>query len=225
MSPATPAAAVKANPAAPATPIRLYHHPLSGHAYRVQLFLALLGLPVELKTVDLVAGEHKQAAFLALNPFGQVPVIEDGELCLPDSAAILVYLARRYDAGGHWLPADAVGAARVQRWLSVAAGRLVNGPGALWVAKLFSRPVDDKALQTTRDLFTLMDAELARHTWLAGGAAPTIADIAMHSYTVLAPANGVTLDDYPNVLAWVARIEALPGFFRQSGAPALTKAA
>ena len=104
------------------SPIRLYRHALSGHAHRVELLLSLLGLPHELIDVDLLAGAQKSPEFLAKNPFGQVPVIEDGPLTLADSNAILVYLASRYDEPRRWLPTDPVAAAQVQRWLSVAAG-------------------------------------------------------------------------------------------------------
>src|SRR6266446_5273835 len=84
-------------------PIKLYRHVLSGHSHRVELFLSLLGLPYEMIDVDLAAKAHKAPEFLAMNPFGQVPVIQDGEITLADSNAILVYLAARY-ADERWLP-------------------------------------------------------------------------------------------------------------------------
>lgn len=87
----------------PAKPIKLYRFSLSGHSHRVELFLSLLGLPVELINVDLAAGAQKTPEFLEMNPFGQVPVIQDGEVTLADSNAILVYLAGKYD-DGRWLP-------------------------------------------------------------------------------------------------------------------------
>src|SRR5207253_11465598 len=107
--------------------IKLYNFPRSGHAHRVELMLSLLELPTELVFIDLVSGAHKQADFLALNSFGQVPVIDDQGVVLADSNAILVYLAQKYGKG-RWLPADPVGAAKVQRWLSVAAGQIGSGP-------------------------------------------------------------------------------------------------
>src|SRR5262245_53790131 len=123
-------------------PIVLYRHPLSGHAHRVELFLSLLGLPVRLVDVDLAAGAHKAPDFLRKNPFGQVPVIEDGDVTLADSNAILVYLAGRYDESGVWYPRDALAAAHVQRWLSVAAGQLASGPAAARLVKVFGAPLD-----------------------------------------------------------------------------------
>jgi glutathione S-transferase len=195
----------------PATPIRLYHFALSGHAHRVELFLSLLGLPFERVDVDLLRREQKSPEFMARNPFGQVPVIEDGELTLPDSNAILVYLARRYDATGSWLPQEPVAAARVQQWLSVAAGQLVNGPGAARIAVLFGRPLEPRMHETAAQLLQVMEAHLGRHAYLAASQ-PTIADIAMYTYTAHAPEGGVSLDPYPQLCAWLARIEALPGF-------------
>jgi len=107
----------------PAQPITLYRFSRSGHSHRAELFLSLLGLPVKPIDVDLAGGEHKTPAYLALNCFGQVPVIQDGEVTVADSNAILHYLASRYGAA-HWLPREPAEAAQLQRWLSVAAGQL-----------------------------------------------------------------------------------------------------
>jgi glutathione S-transferase len=193
-------------------PIRLHRHALSGHSHRVQLLLSLLGLEVEFVEVDLEAGAHKSPAYLALNPFGQLPIIEDGELVLADSNAILVYLATRYDASGRWLPRDPVGAARVQRWLSVAAGPLAYGPAAARVCVLFGgREIDARAVKAAARLFGLLEAHLAASPFLAGDH-PTIADVALYSYTAHAPEGGASLDGYPALRTWLARIEALDGF-------------
>jgi glutathione S-transferase len=202
------------------TMIRVYDHPLSGHAHRVRLFLSLLDLPFEAIEVDITKGEHKQPAFLALNPFGQVPVIQDGELTMADSNAILTYLALRYDASGQWLPRDPLGAARVQRWLSVAAGALVNGPGNARVNVLFGRAHDPRCEEVASQLFKHLEAHLAAHPWLAG-AHPTIADIALYTYTAHAPEGGVSLQPYAHMRAWLQRVEALPRFIGMARNPAL----
>lgn len=202
----------------PARPIRLHRLALSGHCHRVELFLSLLQLPCELVDVDMLAGEHKKPPFLARNPFGQVPVIEDGEVTLADSNAILVYLEGRY-APGQWLPRDPLGAAQVQRWFSVAAGPLAFGPAAARVIELFGRK-DDPApcILRAHNLLQVMEQELARRPWLAGPQ-PTLADIANYSYVVSAPEGRVSLSDYPAVRAWLARIEALPGFIPLAKSP------
>ena len=116
--------------------MKLYHHPLSGHAHRARLFLSLLGVPHEAVEVDLKAGAHKRPEFLALNPFGQVPVLDDEGTVVPDANAILVYVARKLGRTD-WLPQDAAGEAAVQRWLSVAAGELAYGPAAARLITVF----------------------------------------------------------------------------------------
>jgi glutathione S-transferase len=196
----------------PAPTIRVYGFPLSGHAHRVELMLSLLGLEFERIEVDLLNGAQKQPAFLAKNPFGQIPVLEDGEVTLADSNAILVYLASRYDRYRQWLPQDPLGAAQVQRWLSIAAGELAHGPAAARLVALFGLPLDGARARTIAEaLYTVLDAELKARPFLVGEA-PTIADVALYSYTAHAPEGGVLLEPYPSVRAWLQRIEALPGF-------------
>ncbi len=192
--------------------IKLYNFPKSGHAHRIELMLSLLDLPAELVFVDLAKGAHKQPDFLALNPFGQVPVLDDNGTVLADSNAILVYLASTYDARGQWLPRDPLGAARVQRWLSVAAGPLAFGPAAARLVTVFGASFNsDEVIARAHTLLKVMDAELGKTPFLVGNE-PTIADIANYSYIAHAPEGNVSLDAYPNVRAWLARIEALPGF-------------
>lgn len=192
-------------------PIKLYRMALSGHCHRVELFLSLLGRPVELVNVDLAGGEHKGPAFLALNAFGQVPVIQDGEVTLADSNAILIYLEGRY-APGQWLPREPRQAAEVQRWLSVAAGPLAFGPAAARVITVFGRADDPApALARGQALLRVMDGVLAQQPFLAGQS-PTLADIANYSYVAHAPEGNVALAPFPSVQAWLSRIESLPGF-------------
>lgn len=203
----------------PAHPIKLHGHMLSGHCHRVALFLSLLKLPYEMLAVDLAAGAHKQPGFLALNAFGQVPVIQDGDITLADSNAILVYLASRYDPAGTWLPHDPVAAAAVQRWLSVAAGPLAFGPATARLAVVFKAPVDaEAAIDRARDLFAVMETELAARAFLAGDA-PTLADLANYTYIAHAPEGKVSLDPYPHIRAWLQRVEALPGFIPMAKSP------
>jgi glutathione S-transferase len=191
--------------------IKLYRHELSGHAHRVELFLSLLGLDHELVDVDLVNGEHKQEAFRALNPFGQVPVIDDDGTIVSDSNAILVYLAKKYGTAT-WLPEDAEGAARVTRWLSIAAGPVAFGPATARLITIFGAPLDaERAKTIAYGLFDVMEQELATRDWLAGTAA-TIADIAGYSYIAHAPEGDVSLEPYPKIRAWLKRIEGLEGF-------------
>ena len=199
---------------APTRPIRLYRFALSGHAHRAEMFLSLMGLPYETVDVDLFKGASRTEDFLRLNAFGQVTVIDDGGEVIADSNAILVYLAQKYDTreSGRWLPRDPVGAARVQRWLSVAAGQLAFGPAAARAIVVFGAQRDPSdAIKRAHSLFMVMEKVLADSKFLAATHV-TIADVAMYSYTAHAPEGNVSLDEYPNLRAWLARIEALPGF-------------
>lgn len=194
-----------------AQPIRLYRHTLSGHSHRAELFLSLLGLPFERIDVDLAAGAHKQPEFLKINPFGQLPAIDDNGVIIPDSNAILVYLAMKY-ADPNWLPRDPEGAAAVQRWLSVAAGQIAHGPAAARLVNVFGAKLDhDRAKTIAHNLFKLMEKHLEQRKFLVGDA-PTIADVAGYSYIAHAPEGDVSLQPYPHIRAWLTRIEQLPSF-------------
>lgn len=191
--------------------IKLYRHPLSGHAHRVELLLSLLKLPTELVFVDLANGAHKKAEFLAINAIGQVPVIDDNGTLLSDSNAILVYLAKKY-GNGSWLIDEPVAAARIQRWLSVAAGQLAYGPASARLITVFGAALNaEDVIARAHALLKVMDSELATSPFLAGDTA-TIADVANYTYIAHAPEGNVSLQAYPNVRAWLERVEALPGF-------------
>ncbi|MCP3416413.1 glutathione S-transferase [Bradyrhizobium brasilense] len=191
--------------------MKLYHFALSGHAHRARLFLSLLEIPHELVDVDLKSAAQKRPEYLALNPFGQVPVLDDDGVIIPDSNAILVYLATKLGRTD-WLPQDAKGAAAVQRWLSVAAGDLAFGPAAARLITVFgAKHNPDDVIARAHVLLKRLEAHLAGRDWLVGEA-PTIADVALYSYLSSAPEGNVDLSAYARVNAWLRLIEALPGF-------------
>jgi len=194
--------------------LRLHRTAISGHCHRVELMLSLLGLPCEIVEINLFKREQRRPEFLALNPLGQVPVLEDGELALADSNAILVYLVRRYAppaTAAAWLPTEPLAAARLQRWFSLAASHLDAGPATARFSALIGRPVTPESQALGHQLFALMEAQLAREPWLLG-AGPSLADVALYSYSSQAEVGGIALADYPQLRAWLARVEALPGF-------------
>lgn len=188
----------------------LYGFALSGHSHRAELFLNLLGLEYRLVTAG---AEYRQTdAYLALNPLRQIPVLVDGDLVLPDSNAILMYLARKHDPAGPWLPTDPVRAGQVQRWLSLSAGELRFGPALARLITLFHVPGDLAAAQAMASrLLTVMEQQLGETSWLVSDSV-TLADIALYSYTKRAPDGGIDLTPYPQVQAWLARVESLPRF-------------
>jgi glutathione S-transferase len=192
--------------------MKLYHFPLSGHAHRAALFLSLAGVDHELVHVDLAAGAHKQPEFLALNAFGEVPVLDDDGTIVADSLAILVYVARKIGPS-HWLPADPAEEAEVQRWLSVAAGKIAYGACAARLVTVFDAPFDaGEVIARAHATLTVIERVLAERRWIAGTEEPTIADVALYSYIERAPEGNVDLAPYPRILAWLRRIEQLRGF-------------
>lgn len=191
--------------------MKLYHHPLSGHAHRARLFLSLIGAPHELVEVDLMAGAQKTPAFLKLNRFGQVPVLDDDGTVISDSNAILVYAAKKFGKTD-WLPEAPEAAAAVQRWLSVAAGQIAFGPAAARLVTLFGAKFNaEDVIGRAHAVLKVIDEELSDRPWIAAKN-PTIADVALYSYIARAPEGNVDLSAYRNVKAWLGRIEALPGF-------------
>jgi glutathione S-transferase len=191
--------------------MKLHHHTLSGHSHRARLALSLLGIPHELVFVDLKKAEQKSEGFLKLNRFGQVPVLEDGDTVVSDSNAIMVYLAKS-QGRDDWLPESPAEAAAVQRWLSVAAGQIAHGPAAARLITVFGASYDaEDLIRRSHAVLTILDDELSTRSWLAADH-PTLADIAIYSYVSSAPEGNVDLSDYRHVLAWLARVEALPGF-------------
>jgi glutathione S-transferase len=197
-------------------PIRFYRDILSGHCHRVELLLSMLELPCDIVEVDIGRGDLMTPEFVALNRFSQVPVIVEDGVAVADSNAILVYLAKRH-GNTRWLPDDPQGAARVQRWLSAAAGPIAYGVARARMVSLFDAPFNAReAIATGHDFLRVLDAELAGREFVAAKHV-TIADLACYSYVAHAPEGLVSLDAYPEVRSWIARVEGLPRFVPMPG--------
>ena len=199
------------------TTLRIHSFPLSGHGHRVELFASLAGIPHEVVHVDLANGAQKADSFLALNPAGQVPVLEDGAVVISDSNAILVYLARKYAPS--YLPSDPVKEAQVQKFLSLAAGELAFGPAAARLINVFNAPLDPEFCKSVATrLLAKLDPHLEGRDTLVGDAV-TIADVALYSYLAHAPDGDISLEPFPNVRRFLAIIESLPGFKPMPASP------
>ncbi len=197
--------------------IVLHGTELSGHCHRVELLLRMLRLPYRL--VAAPAPVRATREFYELNPLRQIPVLQDGEVTLADSNAILVYLAKRYAPGGLWLPEEPVAAAQVQRWLSVAAGEVKYGPATARMVAQWNLPGDPvRAKQIAGVLLPFMNEHLSSRSFLAAEH-PTIADLACYSYVAHAPEGGIALVGYASLHAWLRRIEALPQFKPMPASP------
>ncbi|CCB64254.1 MULTISPECIES: glutathione S-transferase family protein [unclassified Hyphomicrobium] len=196
--------------------MKLYDLDVSGNCYKVRLLCSLLGVPVELVPVDFMGGAHKRSPVIDLNAFCQLPVLEDGDVILRDSQAILVYVARKW-GGETWLPTDAESMAQVMQWLMVAENEIARGPGDARLHDKFKMNIDIAAARgKAARILTIMDRHLETRQWLALDR-PTIADIACMPYVALGWEGGVPLTPYPAVSAWVERIKKLPGFIGMPG--------
>jgi glutathione S-transferase len=193
------------------TTIKLYSMEISGHGHRVELLLRFLNLPYEF--VRIPPGPiRKTPEFLTKNPLGQIPVLEDGEVTIWDSAAILVYLSRTYDKENRYFPIDPKAQAEVVAWLAKAAGPLYYGPTTARRINLFKLDLDPTAaLAESQKLLAFMDAYLTTRAFLVDDQV-TIADIAHYTYIRHAPEGGIDLGPYPSVIKWCERIEALDNF-------------
>ena len=197
--------------------ITLYDYLPSQNAWKVRQLLHHLQRPHERVLVSIFEGEAQRPGFLRINPGGKVPALqlEDGRT-LAESNAILCYLAD----GTPYLPDDAFGRAKVVQWLSFEQENVESVIGALrhWTmtGKLARRSpelVEAKRQGAARTL-TLLDRELAQRPFIAGDGY-TIADIALFAYGSRAEEAGLSLDPYPNVRAWIERVQAQPRFLAE----------
>ncbi|MEY4588105.1 MAG: hypothetical protein RL497_181 [Pseudomonadota bacterium] len=196
--------------------IELFEFGLSGNCHKIRLMLSLLKLDYKSHAVNGAAREQKTDEYLLMNPFGQVPVLKDGDTIIRDSQAILVYLARAYGED-HWFPADAPQAAQVAAWLSTAANEVARGPNALRLHHKFGRAINhDEATTITNNLLGVLNQYLEHHNWLATDTI-TIADIAIYPYIALANEGNVDLTPFSHVEKWLGRIEMLTGFVDMPG--------
>ncbi len=195
-------------------PIRLYDSTIpSGNAYKVSLMLSHLGLDVPTVELDILASppETRRPEFLAKNPNGRIPMLElDDGTCLPESNAILYYLAH----GSPYLPTDPLDVARALGWMffeqySHEPYVAVLKFWTYWGGLHNKRP-EDIAVWKTRGQAALdvMERHLATHAWFTGERYG-IADIALYAYTHTADAIGFALG--PATTAWLARVREQPG--------------
>lgn len=204
--------------------ITLYDYTLSGSCYKVRLLLRFLDLDYEKRQIDFYPGrEHKKDDFLRVNPLGQLPAFEDGEVRLRDAQAILTYLALRYDPERRWLPSDPAAHGRTAMWLAFAgsemtplsAARLHDALGyELDIAE--ARAGAHRALRVLDDHLSVQ--ALFGSPWLVGDH-PTIADIACFPYAALSGDGGIGHEDYPALRNWMLAFRRLPKFHAVSGVP------
>jgi glutathione S-transferase len=190
----------------------LYDHPASANCLKVRILLRQLGLEYEPVTVDLFSGETRRPEHLARNPDGRVPVLEldSGEM-IPESGAILLHMAE----GTPFLPDGALERARVHQWLFFEQNQVEPGLAVARFMALIGRVVKapevfaDRLRQGRRALQSLERGLV--HPFVAGPAY-TVADMALYGYVHCAEDAGADLGEHPRITAWLARVEATPGF-------------
>ena len=194
----------------------------SGNCYKLRLLLAQLGVPFQVRDVDILKGESRSAEFIAKNPNGRVPVLEleDGRL-LPESNAGLFYLSD----GSAYLPSDAWQRAQVLQWLFFEQ---YSHEPYIAVAR-FWWSIKPGGRQEKRDRFpewhergyqaiAVMERHLQSNAFFVGGRY-SIADIALYAYTHIAAEGGFDIAGFPEVRAWLARISAQKGHVPMSWRP------
>jgi glutathione S-transferase len=205
--------------------MKLYYHPFSGNSRRVLLVGAHLDVPFERVIVDLTKGEQRGPANLARNPNGKVPTLEDGDLLLWESRAIMQYLCD-VTPGQTLSPTAPRARAEVNRWLSWDNGHFAQAL-TLVVLENFVKPKTGRAsdpaeLAKGEQLFhtyaTVLDGHLANKTWVANDQL-SLADFSLAAGLQLAGPARIPVEPYANLGAWLRRVQELDAWKRTS-APA-----
>lgn len=195
----------------------LHEDPRSGNCYKIRLTAALLGLPLERKTYDIMNGETRTPEFLStVNSNGRIPVLQVGERFLPESNAACWYLAE----GSALVPEDRWDRADMLRWMFFEQYNHEPNVATLrfWLAFVGEAHLSDQRRAQIpakriagEDALALMDEHLAGRDWFVGEAC-SLADISLYAYTHVAEAGGFRLHDHPNVCAWLDRVAKVPGY-------------
>lgn len=191
---------------------KVYGDVISGNCYKVKLILELLGQPYQWVPVDILKGETRSEAFLALNPNGKIPVLEleDGTT-LWESNAILNFLAE----GSELLPTEPRLRTQVLQWQFfeqyshepyVAVARFIKRYQGMPAERAEEYQV---CLVRGYKALRVMEQQLSRTPYLVGDTY-SIADIALYAYTHVAEEGGFDLSGFPAIQAWMARVAAHP---------------
>ena len=192
--------------------MKLYYSPFSPNARKVRIAAHLLGTPLELVNVDLGKAEQRQPPYLSKNAMGKVPLLEDGDLRLPESAAIMIYLAD----GTELYPADKRARAEINRWLFWAASHWGPAIAALnyenFLKKFFGGGEPDAAQVKRQEDFVrqfgrVLDEHLASREWVAGKKL-TLADIAIAPSLAFTAIGKLPVLEFKNIQAWFGRMQA-----------------
>lgn len=188
--------------------MRIYGDSISGNCLKVKWVAEQLGIDHEWIEIDILKGETRTDAFLAINPFGQVPVIEfSNGRTLAQSNAIISYLAE----GSALVPTDKFERAKMLEWMFWEQYSHETAIAVRRFQKLYLQTpedeIDPSLLAKGRRALGRMELALLSSDWIAGGEQMTLADISLLAYTRLAHEGGFDLNEFPAVQAWIARCE------------------
>lgn len=199
--------------------LTLFAHPLSPHARKAHFVLEESGQPYTYQLVDLAKSEQKSAQFLARNPVGKVPVLQDGDFQLPESGAILRYVAENY-APGKLIPEDRQQRAKIDQWLFWQPGeanQILHKPFQIKMfAMLAGKQPDEaafqRAVQDCEPVLKHVDEALADRQYIVGDAL-SIADIALvESIFQMHVAGAQPPSQFANLHRWFANLSERPAF-------------
>lgn len=191
--------------------LRLYDYTASANCYKVRLLLAQLGCAYERIPIDIFAGETLTAEYAARNPMRTTPLLEEDGRFLPESNAILLYLA----GDTPLLPGDAFERAQVARWLIYEQTDVIPTMGGLRFRLQTGRlaPDDPEAVRRkngSAEVLRLLDDHLRGREFFVGDGY-SIADIGLYAYVHVAHEAVVDMEPHAHVRAWLDRVQAQPG--------------
>jgi glutathione S-transferase len=192
--------------------LRLYDYAGSCNCYKVRLLLAQLGLEYERVSLDIFNGETLTDEYARINPIRTTPVLEVGGRHLPESSAILFYLAQDTE----YLPGDPFERAQAVRWMIYEQTDVIPMIGGLRFRLLTGRmtssaPDAIRRRNGAKEVLALLDSHLATREFFIGERY-TIADIAIYGYTHRAHEAGLELQRYAGLRSWLGRVEEQPGY-------------
>ncbi|MBV8494848.1 MAG: glutathione S-transferase family protein [Alphaproteobacteria bacterium] len=204
--------------------MKLYHFP-SPNPQKVTFALKELGLDCEIVPVDLAKGEQRRPEFLAINPFGRVPVLVDGDLTLTESHAILAYLG---DKTGRLWPASAAGRAPALQWLFFLSQHMMPPAGELAFNRIAARvlgfPPDEAAIargeKALPGVIGVLEGQLATQKWI-GGPEFSLVDCAYVPVLNVVEKAGFGYRDFPKLAAYLDAARARPGWKETPKLPGL----
>jgi glutathione S-transferase len=193
--------------------MKLYQHPFSSASFKVRALIRELGIDCELVDIEMMKGEHKSPAFLAKNPNGKIPTLEDNGFLVWESNAIACYLAALKPERG-LMPTDPKGVAQLQQWLQWHATTFSPDTTDVMMetvyAKFMGRQKDEQkyaaALEKVRRDLGVLETSLAGKEFICGKL--TVADFSIISSLQLRGPMGFDLEAYPAVKSWAARMES-----------------